>query len=125
MDNLFDNSNYLEIGEENTSENKCKYCEKIIQLMPFISTGESFCDILCAKLFGDENDWKVYSYDKRKYDLFYKRSLLSDTAKITYQILKYIDIHMLPIYTEKISSDHKYRKNEYMSIILDYLKILK
>lgn len=123
-ENLFDNSNYLENENEVDENNICCYCGKNIQLMAFNLNGKNFCDVICGKLYGDENDWKTYVYDKARYDSFYKRSLLSGDAKIVYGILKYIDIPLLPRYTNKTSNDHVFRKNEYLHSILDYIKIL-
>lgn len=120
MENLFENSDFL--GNKLELENKtiCKYCGRNIYLMPFILNDLEFCDVVCGKLYGDENDWKTYKYDKKTYDLYYKNSLLSNNAIIAYKLLRKIDIFLFPVYTDKSSINHEYRKNEYLASIVNF-----
>ena len=101
--------------------NVCKYCGKAISLMPFVVNDMTFCDVVCCKLYGDENQWKSYSYNKQVYDLYYKNQLLAPTAIIAYQILRKVDIPLLPHFYEERNDSKELRKNKYLTTILTYI----
>ena len=45
---------------------KCEYCGEHIALMPFVGNDLYFCDVICCKLYGDENNWKSYRFDYKR-----------------------------------------------------------
>ena len=113
---------FFDINSISNEINVCAYCGKTISLMQFKANDKDFCDVICAKLYGDEHGWKSYKYDKRVYDLYYKNRLLSSTAMAAYQVLRSINIAMLPTMVDVNERESKEtRKNKYLNTIISYI----
>lgn len=100
---------------------KCEYCGEHIALMPFVGNDLYFCDVICCKLYGDENNWKSYRFDKHTYDLYYKNQLLSATAMSTYQLLRKVDLLLLPHFNNNENISKITKKNKYTSVLSTYI----
>ena len=100
---------------------KCNYCGKNIALMPFTCNELCFCDVICCKLYGDDNGWKHYNYDKHTYDLYYKNQLLSSSAMVSYKILRKVDLPLLPRYNDAYVESKEIMKNKYLDSLISYI----
>lgn len=97
---------------------RCPFCGLNISLMPIDVNGLKFCDVICAKLFGDEHGWKTYNFDKVNYDKYYKNKLLSSSAVQAYQLLRKIDFVAMP--KHESTDDKETCKHEYARLLYSY-----
>lgn len=99
---------------------KCNYCGKDILLMPFTMNDVEFCDVLCAKLYAIEHQWKEFRFDKQEYDSYCKNDLISPQANIAYKILQKIDFALLPTIVE-LNEDRTINKDQYSATVINYI----
>lgn len=99
-------------------EKRCCFCSRTISLMPFVANGNSFCDVICARLYYDSKT--PIFYDKHQYDTYYKNGLLSTLASSTYKLLRSINLAMLPT-VEETNERKDIVKNRYAALIMSYV----
>ena len=115
-----DYEDFLFIKSSTLTDKCCAYCGEVINLMPFIVGGEEFCDAFCAKLYADQHNKSIDSYNWKEYNTYYKNNLLSTQASIIYDALRKVDIKLLPK-SNCIDKDPKINKVNYTNIILNYI----
>lgn len=114
-----DTDDFITIQDDYSSY-KCDYCNQFISLMPLTTNDHKFCDIICAKLFCNENGLKSIRFNKLKYDEYYRNGLLSPLAMTTYVYLQKMSFELLPKsrWPEK---DKELFKQKYITALSNYI----
>ena len=110
---------------------KCKFCENDISLMPFVCDLRNenkkfsnlyFCDVICAKLYSLDNNLNIESFDKQKYDEYYKNNLLTKQAMEFYNFLRKLNLNLFPrIQTDSSKLNPVSKKSYYIYYLKNYI----
>ena len=120
---FFLNLDMFEDEESNnfSTKNVCSFCHKTIKMFPAqsIDSKYKFCDLICAKLFFDNNEH--FTLDIKRYNNYYNEHEISKKATDIYERCRYLLFEQLPIY-QPLQNDLAFNNPELMKKI--YNKVL-
>ena len=114
-----DTEDFLQINDE-YGNFRCDYCHQFISLMPLTSGDHRFCDVVCAKLYCNEHGHRSLSFNKQKYDEFYRNGLLAPTAMQTYLFLQKLSFELFPR-SRWPENDRERFKQKYLTALSTYI----
>lgn len=84
--------------EDDEILNVCSFCGKEINMFPASSSDGKFkfCDLICAKLFYDNNE--KFVLDIKRYNNYFNEGQLSDKASRIYEQCRFMMFEQLPVY---------------------------
>lgn len=114
-----DTDDFLAIHNEYGSY-KCDYCNQFISLMPLKASDHKFCDVVCARLYCNDNGIRSIRFNKQEYDEFYRNGLLTPLAMTTYTYLQKLSFELLPK-SRWAEGNREVYKQKYLNALANYI----